>query len=136
MSVDKSFSTQSKGVVALGGGAKTSDTTGVNINLKGWYAQTFYVDIGAWTDGTHTIALEASDDGSTWTDVPATDIVGTPPVIGDATLDGAMRAFDYKGLAKNVRVKTTVAGATTGATYQVFAVLHHPDASNNELAST
>lgn len=127
MSVDKSFSQSSNPVTALAFAAQDADANGATISMAGYHAITFLVWVGAWTDGTHTIGLERSDDGgNTWTDVPAEKIVGTTPVISDDSNDGAVLAFDYKGIAKHLRVTVTVAGATTGATLGVIALQRHP----------
>lgn len=82
------------------------------------------VSVGTWTDGTHTISLEDSDDGSSWAAVAASDLSGTLPVISDATTDDSViAAVDYVGVKQYVRVVTTVAAATTGAVYGANVVL-------------
>lgn len=130
--MDKGLSSRSQGVNALTYGAVTADADGVAIDRKGFTGLTFYVTAGARTDGAHTFGLERSDDGgTTWTDIPATDIHGTLPVIDGAEDDDQVYAFDYLGLAPMVRVTVAVAGATTGAVYGVFALQHQPSYAGN-----
>lgn len=131
MSVNKAFSQESEGVNALNFEAHTENAQGAEVDMTGYHALTFFVTIGAWTDGTHGFGLERSDDGgNTWEAIGAEKIVGSLPEISDDSTDNSVLSFDYKGLAGRVRVATSVSGASTGAVYGVTAVKHAPSYSH------
>jgi hypothetical protein len=85
---------------------------------------------GTITDGSHAVAIEDSDDGTTgWAAVPAGQLTGSPPTVVAANDDtqfevgiGASRRF--------VRVSITTTGATTGGAVAAVVVLgdmrHNP----------
>jgi hypothetical protein len=114
---------------------KTAQTTVVDRYRNGGYgALTLELCPGAWTDGTHAFALNASDDNSTWVAVPAADIMPNPEVgvYGTATTFVSITAatttvqrIDYIGRFRYVQVVTTESG-TTGAAYALLAHLFAP----------
>lgn len=112
-------------VKSLDVGAKTASADGASADLKGFHSVAVVVDSDAWTDGTHTISLEESDDNSTFTAVASDDIIGSAPVIDGATDDDQAYKFGYSGGKRYIRVITTVSGATTGAIYGALIVKGH-----------
>jgi hypothetical protein len=83
------------------------------------------VSTGAITDGTHTVAVQESDDNSTFTAVADADLQGTEPAIGQDD-DNAVFVIGYVGSARYLRVAVTVAGASTGGVYGATVVLANP----------
>ncbi len=80
------------------------------------------LDVGAWTDGSHTPALQDSPDNSTWTAVAAGNMLGAFTAITSATQQNAVQRVSYVGTQRYVRCVVTVSGATTGAIYGVLAI--------------
>ncbi len=122
----KDLKSSLKAMPSINPGAKTASATGTAVATTGYEAVTFLVTIGAYTDGTHTLALEVSDDNSTYGAAAADDIIGTFPAISGAGQANATHLIGYKGISKYVRPKTTVAGATTGCVYGIAVLLGHP----------
>ena len=75
------------------------------------------IDVGLWTDGTHTFEVQESDDDTSYTAVAAADLQGTEPVVDDATDDAQVYELGYLGSKRYLRAISTVASATTGALY-------------------
>jgi hypothetical protein len=73
----------------------------------------FAVMTGAITDGTHTVNVQESANGTDWTNVAAGDLRGAEPVILLAN-DNATYEFAYTGGAHYVRLQLITTGATTG----------------------
>ena len=110
-------------LVALSPAAYTATTNGSSLDLLGYHqGATFVVVTGTITDGTHTISLEHSDDGTNWSAVSSSDIEGTAPQIG-STDDNKTFKFRYNGGKRYVRAKTTVSGATNGGIYGITALV-------------
>jgi hypothetical protein len=104
--------------------AATATVTGETVDLAGYDAATVVLDVGAWTDGTHTFSVEeAEDDGAgspdTWAAVADADLDGTEPVVDGAADDDTIVAIGYWGTARFLRVVNTVTAAP--ATGLVFA---------------
>lgn len=75
------------------------------------------------TDGTHTFALEHSDNGTDWTAVPADRVQGAAPVFVAAD-DNTVKQFGYVvGTQRYVRVKVTTTASTDGGVLSAVAVL-------------
>lgn len=98
-----------------------ADTTvdGSAVDLKGFNAATVAIDVGTWTDGTHTFEVQhANDDGTgspgTFAAVPDADLEGDEPVVDSATTDGQTYKLGYTGLRRHLRVSVTSTGTTTG----------------------
>lgn len=92
---------------------------GASVDLKGFHAATVIIDVGAWTDGTHTFEIqEADDDGAgspgSFAGVAAADLVGTEPVVDGATVDDQQYLIGYIGDKRHLRVSVTSASVTTG----------------------
>lgn len=83
----------------------------------------FVITSATVTDGTHAVAVQESDDGTTWTAAPASAVQGTAPSIAAA---GSNTVFDvgYNGGKRYCRLTVTTSGATTGGIYSAAAVLY------------
>ncbi|MCW3059712.1 MAG: hypothetical protein JWQ02_1533 [Capsulimonas sp.] len=97
--------------------AVTATATGTAISMANVIENKIDVTPGTITDGTHTPALEESLDNTTFTAVAATDMVGTLAALA-SNVD---QSVSYIGSKPYVRVKVTVAGATTGGVYAIGA---------------
>jgi hypothetical protein len=110
---------------SIDSGAKTDGTVnGASQDLKGYRSCFAFIDADAWTDGTHTCALNESDDNSTFTVVAAADLEFTEAgpinssgqiVIDGAADDDAAFKVGYAGSSRYVRWEIVTTGATTGA---------------------
>jgi hypothetical protein len=81
------------------------------------------VQTGTITDGSHAVAVEDSDDGSTgWAAVPAAQLQGTAPTIVAADDD---KLFEVGVVASKryLRVSVVTTGATTGGLFAAAIVL-------------
>lgn len=111
-----------------------SVAAGATVDTLGYEAATFAVVAGTWTDGSHAISAEHSDDGSSWDAITASDLLGTFPTIasdGGSPEDGANEEattlIGYIGNKRYVRAKSTVTGGpSTGAVYGVDVLLGRP----------
>lgn len=103
--------------------AKTSTATGTSSDLLGYGGAFVKIVAGAWTDGSHTFAVQESDNNSDWTAVADADLYGdAEPVIDGAADDDQSYRIGYKGEKRYLRVVSTVAGASTGAIYGAYIV--------------
>lgn len=107
--------------------ARTADANGENVDLANFDAAVVVIDVGTWTDGTHTFEVqEADDDGSgspdTWAAVADADLDGSEPVVDGAADDDQIYEIGYIGGKRWLRVVVTVASATTGAVYAATVV--------------
>lgn len=93
----------------------------------------FYIDVGLWTDGTHTFKIEEAPDNAgspgTYVDPDAAELVGGATlVISDATNDEGQHVLGYRGKERFIRLTVTTTGATTGlADVEAHSVLGDPD---------
>ncbi len=85
----------------------------------------FCVQSGTITDGTHTVEVQDSDDGTNFTAVVDALLDDTEPAIVAAD-DDKVWAIGYRGLKRYARVVVTAAGTTTGGIVGVVAVLANP----------
>jgi len=114
---------------------KTAQTSSIDRYRNGGYAAlTLELCPGLWTDGSHTFAINESDDNSTWTTVVAADLMPNPEVgvygiastfIGITAATAVVQRIDYLGRKRYVEVVTTESGAT-GAAYALLAHLFSP----------
>jgi len=111
---------------SLGPGARTATTQGAGVDLKGFHSALVMIDVGVWSDGSHTFEVQESDDNSTFTAVADEDLQGTEPVVDGATDDEQIYELGYLGGKQFLRVAVTVAGATAGAVYGASIVRGHP----------
>ncbi|MCV0371081.1 hypothetical protein [Filomicrobium sp.] len=105
--------------------AQNASANGTGVDLRGYNSALAVVNVGAWTDGTHTPKLQESDDNATWDDVEAADLLGSFTAIGSAGEQNQEYKVGYKGNKRYVRGVMTVAGATTGAIYGMSIVRSH-----------
>jgi hypothetical protein len=76
--------------------------------------------VGAYTDGTHTFAMEDSPDNTNWTAVDAAYLQGSFTAISSSGQQNAVQKVGYIGTQRYVRVVDTVTGSpATGAQYGV-----------------
>lgn len=107
---------------SLAPAARTASANGAGVDLANFDAACAVIDVGLWTDGTHTFKLQDSDDNTTFADVTADFLDGAGPVINDAADDATAYTLGYHGIRRYLRVVVTVAGATTGAVYSASIV--------------
>jgi hypothetical protein len=92
------------------------DTAGTGNNFRS--AMLLLVP-GTITDGTHTVTLQDSDDGSTFAAVPADQVQGT---LSAAATNTPQRQA-YLGSKRYLRASVVTAGATTGGTTTAVILL-------------
>ena len=102
-------------VASLLPAARTASADGASADLLGYGSAVALVEFGARTDGTHTPALEESNDNATFTAVAAADRQGSFTACSSADTDDVVQRVGYIGTKRYIRVALTVAGATTGA---------------------
>jgi hypothetical protein len=109
--------------------ARTASANGTTVDRgedgSGFGAAMVVVHTGTITDGTHTIEVQDSPDGTTWTAVADQYLQGAEPAIGAAD-DDKVYEIGYVGIQRYVRATVTVAGATSGGTYGASVILGHP----------
>lgn len=80
---------------------------------------------GTITDGTHTVTIQDSDDGSTgWANAAAEYTQGSGVIT--STDDNVVFEIGYTGPKRYLRLSVTTAGATTGGTFGGVVVLGDP----------
>lgn len=87
------------------------------------------IDVGAYTDGTHTFSLQDSPDGTTFTNVDSSLIAGTMPVVSASAGQNQVYQFGYLGTQRYIQVIDTVTGSP--ATGMVVGV--HAEISDRKL---
>jgi hypothetical protein len=105
-------------VNSLAPAARTATANGTGIDLANVASAMIVFIVGTITDGTHTPKVQESDDGSTFTDVAAADLIGSLAVLASNT----NQRVGYRGNKRYVRAVSTVAGATTGGVYAAVVV--------------
>lgn len=81
------------------------------------------IQVGTVTDGTHTIEVQDSPNGSDWTAVGAEFLQGAEPAITSAN-DERVHEIGYTGHQRYLRVVSTVSGApATGGVYGATVLL-------------
>jgi hypothetical protein len=79
---------------------------------------------GTITDGTHTVVVQDSDDGSVWAAAAAENVQGSAVVT--STDDNAVFEIGYTGSKRYLRLSAATTGATTGGTFGGVIVLGDP----------
>lgn len=110
---------------SLAPAARTSDADGSGVDLRGFDSAMALIDLGAWTDGTHTFEVQESDDNSTFTAVADADLIGSEPVVDAADEDNTVHRIGYVGSKRYLRVSVGVASATSGAVYGASILRGH-----------
>lgn len=77
---------------------------------------------GTITDGTHTVTVQDSDDGTTFAAAAAADVRGGPVALVAAN-SNTIAELGYDGPKRYVRASVVVSGATTGGTVGALAIL-------------
>lgn len=112
--------------LTLAPAARTADAAGATVDLTGFESACVVVAFGAWTDGAHTPSIEVSDDGSTWTTPPATDLNGAFVAVSSGAGSGTTQRVGYTGGCRCIRSTMTVTGATVGAECAALVLCGHP----------
>lgn len=106
---------------------------GASVDLQGYEGGAALLDVGLWTDGTHTCTVQDSADDSTFADLAAADVSEvkttlaiTPahPIVIDAnTEDGAVYTVGFAATVRRyVRWEIVTASSTTGMVVGGFIV--------------
>ncbi|OLE51926.1 MAG: hypothetical protein AUG51_20575 [Acidobacteria bacterium 13_1_20CM_3_53_8] len=109
--------------------ARTASANGITVDTLGYNGVCFEVQAGVITDGTHVFKLQDSPDNSVWTDVAATYVQtpsGQTNQFTSSTTAGTIVKFGYLGVARYVRLVSTVSGQTSGGFYASVAALGLP----------
>ena len=110
---------------SLAPAAYTSDTDGSGVDLRGFDSAMVLIDVGAYTDGTHTFEVQESDDDSNYTAVADADLQGTEPVVDGAGAATQTYKIGYTGDSRYVRVVVTATGTSSGAVYGGSVIRSH-----------
>jgi tRNA U34 5-carboxymethylaminomethyl modifying enzyme MnmG/GidA len=109
---------------------KTNQTPGsgtTSVDTQGFESATVVIHTGAYTDGTLTPKLQESDNGSTWTDVAAGDLLGTFAAVGAAGDANKTFKVGYRGSKRYIALHVTASGSpATGAAVGATVILSHP----------
>ena len=103
-------------------GAVNGTTVDRYVNDVYYKSATVVVHSGAITDGTHTVTLEESDNGSAWSTVAAADMQGSPPAI-TPTDDTKVYEVGYVGSKRYIRAVLTTGTAATGGFVDAVVIL-------------
>jgi hypothetical protein len=116
----------SKAARTLSPALRTATATGVTVDRAqsgaGYQDALVVVTTGTITDGTHTIVVEDSPDGTNWTPVADAYLQGAEPAIVAAS-DDTLYEIGYLGDQRYLRASVTVAGTTTGGVYGAVVIL-------------
>ena len=107
-------------VQSLAPATRNANTNGTGADLQGFEAAMAVFEVGAITDGTHTPAVEESDDDSAYTAVAAADLQGT---LANFTANSIQRV-GYLGSKRYIRAQVNSSG-TTGAAYSAVIARGH-----------
>lgn len=114
----------------LPAGNRTTNTTGTTVDRMtdegGFRSALVVVHAGTVTDGTHTVEVQDSPNGSDWTAVAAEYLQGSEPAITSAN-DDRIHEIGYTGHQRYLRVVVTVSGSpATGGIYGASILLGWP----------
>lgn len=93
----------------------TGTANGAAVDLLGFNSAAIVVYFGAYTNGTHTPALEHSDDGTTFVATTASDLDGSFVAVASAGGANTLQRVGYRGSKRYLRAVMTVASGATGA---------------------
>lgn len=99
-------------------------TPSSGVDLAGFRSAAVVVQVGALTDGVHTISIEESDSsGSGFTTVAAAHLSGTPGAVAANTV----YEYGYLGTKRFIRAVCTVTGSpSTGANIGALVIKGSP----------
>lgn len=114
----------------LPGAARTTNVTGTAVDRMidrgGFRSALVLVNVGTVTDGTHTVVVQDSPNGSDWTAVADEFLQGAEPAI-TASNDERVYEIGYKGNQRYLRVIVNVTGSpSTGGLYDALIQLGWP----------
>lgn len=96
-------------------------TVDKHVGSQAFRSVLFVIVTGTITDGTHTFAVQDSDDGSAWAAAAADCVQGS--VVLAAADDDTVKELGYTGPKRYVRLTVTTAAPTTGGVFGAAAVL-------------
>jgi len=102
---------------------------GTGVDLRDHDSAMVLFHTGVITDGTHTTAVEESDDDATYAAVAAAELQGAAPAIGAAD-DNKTFTVGYIGTKRYIRGVNVTTGATTGGIVGATVIrglAHHRD---------
>jgi len=112
------------------------DANGADIDRYrngGYFALTFMLLPGVWTDGTHAFILEEADDSGsntagTYAAVAAADVLGgvSGTFVSITAATTTIQRIDYIGRKRWVRCRYDYTAGSTGALFSVVALLFSP----------
>lgn len=110
--------------------ARTTNTTGATVDRMtdegGFRSALVVIHAGTVTDGTHTVEVQDSPNGSDWTAVANEFLQGTEPAITSSN-DDRIHEIGYTGNERYLRVVITVSGSpSTGGIYGATILLGWP----------
>jgi hypothetical protein len=101
---------------SLAPAVRTNGTVnGTGVDLRAYSGALIAFHFGAYTDGTHTPAVQESDDDSAYTAVAAADLVGALTAVAAAGGANTTQRVSYLGGKRYVRAVMVTTGATSGA---------------------
>ncbi|MEU2075423.1 hypothetical protein [Streptomyces sp. NPDC013489] len=114
----------------LPSGNRTTNATGAAVDRmadKGGFRSALIVlHVGTVTDGTHTVEVQDSPNGSDWTAVADQFLQGAEPAI-TASNDERVHEIGYTGHQRYLRVVVTASGSpSTGGIYGATILLGWP----------
>jgi hypothetical protein len=110
--------------------ARTASTTGTAVDRMtdegGFRSALVVVHAGVVTDGTHTVEVQDSPNGSDWTAVANEFLQGSEPALTSAN-DERIHEIGYTGHQRYLRAVITASGSpATGAVYSAVILLGWP----------
>lgn len=116
MSIRDGVSSRQSDLIQIAAVSGNGTIDGESIDTQDFDEVAFYAAATAWVDGAHALNIQESDDDITFTDVAAAQIIGTEPVLGAATAEGAvMDKVGTFGTERFLRAQIVSTGVTTGA---------------------
>lgn len=105
----------------------TANGTAVDLheNLDASRSAMLIVIAGTVEDGSHSVILQESPNGTDWTAVAAADRQGAVPAVTSSN-DNAVYELGYLGHARYLRASVTTSGATDGGTLGAVIVRAYP----------
>lgn len=100
----------------------TVDKADLTGGADGFTSALLVVLAGTITDGTHTVIVQDSDDGSAWGAAATGDVQGPAATLTSAN-SNTVAELGYTGGKRYVRASVTTTGATTGGTLGAVVVL-------------
>lgn len=110
--------------------ARTTSATGTTVDRMadegGFSSAMIVVAVGVVTDGTHTVVVEDSPNGSDWTAVADEFLQGAEPALTSSN-DERVHEIGYVGHQRYLRASVTASGSpVTGGLYSACVLLGWP----------